>query len=155
MKLTRSERREPGDWTPFNQLTRLRDEINRLFEPTFGDWGRSSLYEGWTPAIDLFEDKDQISVKAELPGLKKEDIDVSVEGDNLCICGERKHEEEHGKKGENYRSERYFGRFYRNITLPHAVDAQKVSASYKDGILTVTIPKSEQAKRKQIAVQVS
>jgi HSP20 family protein len=151
MKLTRSQRRELGQWSPFDQLTRLRDEINRIFEPS--DWRMSSLSDGWSPALDMFEDKDSVTVKTELPGLKKEDIDVSIEGDTLCICGERKHEEEHGK-GENYQSERYFGRFYRNVTLPYAVDASKVNASYRDGVLTVTLPKSEEAKRKQIAVQV-
>jgi len=104
--------------------------------------------------VDDFEDKDNVIVKAELPGMKKEDIEVTLAGDMLSISGERKEEKE-SKDAENYRSERYFGRFQRSVTLPHQVDPNKIQASYKDGILTVTLPKSEEAKRKQIEVKVS
>jgi HSP20 family protein len=158
MKLTRSQRRTLGQWSPFDQLTRLRDEIDRFFESPRGmrsAGGISSpMFEGWAPSIDLFEDKDNVTVKAELPGMKKEDIDVSLEGRTLSICGERREEKEEGK-GTAHRSERYYGKFYRSVELPSAVDQGKIKASYKDGLLTVTMPKTEEAKRKQIAVQVS
>jgi HSP20 family protein len=156
MKLTRSQRQNTGQWSPFGQLTRLRDEVNRFFEsPPRSGWEMTSpLFEGWSPSIDLFEDKESITVKAEVPGMKKEDIDVSLEDRTLSICGERREEKEEGK-GTTHRSERFYGKFYRSVELPSAVDQGKIKASYKDGILTVTMPKSEEAKRKQIDVQVS
>lgn len=113
-----------------------------------------SLFGGWEPNIDVYDDKDKITVKAEVPGMKKEDIEVSVEGNVLTIAGERKEEhEEH--KGEAFRSERYFGRFERSVSLSEAVDPGKVQANYKDGVLTITLPKSEQQKAKQIEVKSS
>ena len=93
-------------------------------------------------------------LKAELPGMKKEDIDISLQGDVLTLSGERK-EEETFDKAETYRSERFLGKFQRSLTLPVTVSADKVQASYKDGILTVTLPKAEEAKPKQIEVKVS
>ena len=91
-------------------------------------------------------------MRAEMPGMKKADIDVTVVGDTLTIAGERKQEEER-KEGEVYRSERYLGRFQRSITLPSEVDVNKVQATYKDGVLTINVAKSEQAKRKQIEIK--
>jgi len=139
----------------FSELGRIRNEINRLFEEPFGfTTPATALYEGWSPAVDVYEDKDKITVRAEMPGLKKEDIEVSVVGDTLMITGERKQEEE--RREENtYRAERYFGRFQRSITLPTLVESNKIQASYKDGVLTITCPKSEEAKRKQIEVKTS
>jgi len=87
-----------------------------------------------------------------LPGMKREDIDVALDGNTLTLSGERKQEEEK-REGESYRSERYFGRFQRSITLPTEVQANKIEAAYKDGVLTVTLPKSEEAKPKQIPVK--
>jgi len=153
MQLTRSQRRELGDWSAGTQLSRLRNQINRLFEFPFGEAGPSSL-EAWSPAVDVFENKDNIIVKAEAPGMRKEDIEVSVEGNTLSICGERREQKEEGQGTANYRSERYFGRFYRSVPLPSAVDTGKVNAKYQDGILTVTLPKTEEAKRKKIEIQV-
>jgi HSP20 family protein len=161
MKLTRRQKRDVGetsyreDWSPFNQLTRLRDEINRLFQAPFGQSeSRTGLFQGWGPPFDMYEDKDKFTVTAELPGMKKEDIEIAFSGNTLTISGERKKEEEH-KGAQNYRSERYFGRFQRNIVLPQAVDSGKITAGYKDGLLTVTLPKTEEAKRKQIEVQIT
>lgn len=102
----------------------------------------------------MFQDKDNVFVKAELPGMKKEEIEISLHDGILSIGGERKHEAE-SRKGDSFRSERYFGRFHRSVTLPTAVDSTKVKAAYKDGILTVTLPKAEEAKPKQIQVNVS
>jgi HSP20 family protein len=135
------------------ELNRLRREIDRLFEEPFSLLAPStSFFEGWTPAVDIYEDNDKYVVKAELPGMKKEDIEVSLDGNTLSLSGERKQEEEK-QEGENYRSERFFGRFQRSITLPAPVQAVKIEAAYKDGILTVTLPKAEEAKPKQIQVK--
>jgi len=157
MSLIRYQSPELANWTPFDRLSSLRDEVNRLFDvsqPGFGSARDSSLFSGWTPALDVYQDKDNVFVKAELPGMKKEDIDISLEKGMLSISGERKHEKESGE-GENYRSERYFGKFHRSITLPTAIEAAKVTAAYTDGVLTVTLPKAEEAKPKQIEVNVS
>jgi HSP20 family protein len=153
MTLTRWQRPALSTtYDPFEQLSHLREEVNRLFESPFG--GLTQAFNEWSPAIDLYEDKNNVVVKAELPGMKKEEIDVSLREGALTISGERKFEHEEGKKGETYRSERFFGRFQRSVMLPTEVDESKVSAAYKDGILTITLPKSEKAKPKQIEVSV-
>ena len=145
-----------GALSPFNEINRIRNEIFRIFEDPFGfaSSAASTLFEGWTPPVDVHEDKDRITVRAELPGMKKENIEVTVVGDTLTISGERKQEEEK-RQGEMYRSERYVGRFQRTISLPTDVDPNKVQATYKDGVLNVVVNKSEQAKRKQIEIQAS
>jgi HSP20 family protein len=131
----------------------LRQEIDRLFEDPFSLLtDNTSFFQDWSPSVDIYEDKDKYVVKAELPGMRRDDIEVSMNGDTLTISGERKQEEEK-KEGQNYRSERFFGRFQRSITLPAEVQANKIDASYKDGILTITLPKSEAAKPKQIPVK--
>jgi HSP20 family protein len=112
------------------------------------------LLSGWTPALDVYEEKDQFTVKTELPGMKREDIDVTFEGGVLNISGERKSETK-TDDADVHRSERYFGRFHRSVSLPATVAADKIKASYKDGILSVTLPKTEEAKPKQIDVTVN
>jgi len=153
--LTRWHRPEVSTWPGFGGLTNLRDEIDRLFEAPLAELTRSSqLLSGWTPAFDVYEDKDNVYVRAELPGMRKEDIDLSLHNGSLSISGERKTEEKL-KDAEVYRSERFFGRFQRTITLPTQVAVDKVKAQYKDGILDVTLPKAEEAKPKHIDVNVS
>ena len=133
-------------------LSRLRDQLSQIFEqPEFAL--TDLLGGGWTPVIDVLEDKDKLIVKAEVPGFKREDLDVSVHENNLLISGERKSEEER-KNGEFYRSERFYGRFHRVISLPYAVEADKIQAQYRDGVLNITLPKTEHAKAKQIEVTV-
>jgi len=134
----------------------LRNEIDRLFDSPLNALSSDSqqFLSGWAPAVDLHEDRDHLVLRAELPGMKKEDIDISLHGDVLTLSGERKEEKEY-EKAETYRSERLLGKFQRTFTLPMAVDASKVQASYKDGILTVHLPKSEEAKPKQIGVKVN
>jgi HSP20 family protein len=127
--------------------------VNRLFDLS-GPSRDSGLFSGWSPALDVLDDKDNLVVKVELPGLKKDEINLSLHDGVLTISGERKHEVEK-KEGQSFRSERYFGKFQRGVTLPTAVDASKVNATYKDGVLTVELPKAEEAKPKQIAVSVS
>ena len=153
--LTRWQRPDLTTWPGFGRLTDLRDEIDRLFEVPLAALGRSSqLLSGWTPALDVYEDKDNVYVRAELPGMKKEEIDLSLHDGTLSISGERKSEDKF-KDAEVYRAERFFGRFQRTVTLPTPVAADKVKAQYKDGILTVTLPKAEEAKPKHIDVNVS
>jgi len=152
MNLIRYEEPELSAWSPFNRLASLRGEMDRLFGLTTPhDLG---LFNGWSPALDIFQDKDDVIVKVELPGMKKEEISISMHEGMLSISGERKLEEETGE-GETYRRERFYGKFHRTMALPTTVNANKVKAAYKDGILTVTLPKAEEAKPKQIEVTVS
>jgi len=154
MNLIRYQRPDLA-WPTFGRLSSLRDELDRLFESPFaGLTNASQLLSGWTPALDVYEDKENFIVKAELPEMKNEDIDVSLHDGSLSISGERKSETKH-EDAEVYRAERFFGRFQRTVTLPAPVAADKVKAQYKDGILTVTLPKTEEAKPKQIDVSVS
>ena len=155
MKLIRRQNADLWSWSPVEQLSTLREEINRLFDSPFGELTRRiDLFNGWTPALDLYEDTDNLIVKAELPGTKREEIDISVHDGTLTISGERKYEEKN-QDAEPYRSERFFGRFHRTLALPKPVQSDKATANYKDGILTVILPKTEEAKPKQIQVNVS
>jgi HSP20 family protein len=154
MKLTRWQSPGALNWPSIGRLTDLRDEIDRFFElPLGGAMQTSPWMSGWTPALDVYEDKDQFTVRAEVPGMKKEEIEVSLHENTLTISGERK-EERQSKEAGLYRSERSFGRFQRAVELPTTVVGQKVKADYRDGILTVTLPKAEEAKPKQISVNV-
>jgi HSP20 family protein len=154
MNLIRYQRPD-SIWPTFGRLSSLRDELDRLFESPWADLANTSqLLSGWTPALDVYEDKENFIVKAELPGMKREDIDVSLHGGALSISGERKSETKH-EDAEVHRTERFSGRFQRTVTLPAVVAADKVKAQYKDGVLTVTLPKTEEAKPKQIDVSVS
>lgn len=155
MNIVRYQSPELSTWSPFDRLSSLRDEMNRLFDVSYpGFGGGADLFSGWSPALDVSQGKDAVFVKVELPGMRKEDIDISLHDGTLTIAGERKHEEEK-KEGELFRSERFFGRFQRSVALPSPVDPGKVKAVYKDGILTVTLPKTEESKPRQIEVSVS
>jgi HSP20 family protein len=155
MNLIRWQRPILSPWSSVGRLSDLRDEIDRLFESPLAELTRTSnVLSGWTPALDVYEQKDHFIVKAELPGMKKEDITVSLHDGSLSISGERKSETKH-EDAEVYRAERFFGRFQRTVTLPAPVAPDKVKAQYKDGVLTVTLPKTEEAKPKQIDVSVS
>jgi HSP20 family protein len=152
--LTRWQRPELATWPTFGRLTNLRDEIDRLFEAPPAELVRNSqLLSGWTPMLDVYEEKDHFTVKAELPGMKKEDIEVAMHEGSLSISGERKSESKH-EDSEVYRAERFFGRFQRTVSLPAPVAVDKIQAQYKDGVLTVTLPKTEEAKPKRIEVNV-
>jgi HSP20 family protein len=142
MKLIQCER--PG-LVSYGRLANLQDELDRLFE---------SPLRAWTPALDVQEDKDNYSVSLELPGLKREDIQVTLNDGALVISGER-NSEKVAEGVEVHRQERFYGKFQRALTLSAPVAADKVKAQYKDGILTVTLPKTEEAKPKQIDVSVN
>ena len=155
MNLIRWQRPVLTPWSNFGRLSDLRDEIDRLFEAPLAELARgSNLLSGWTPALDVYEQKENFILKAELPGMRKEDITVSLHDGSVSISGERKSDTKH-EDSEVYRAERFFGRFQRTVTLPAPVAADKVKAQYKDGVLTVTLPKTEEAKPKQIDVSVS
>ncbi len=148
--VTRWQRPEVSTWPGFGRLTDLREEIDRLFEAPLAELAQTSrILSGWTPALDVYEDKDNLYVRVEVPGMKKEDIEISLHNASLSIAGERKSEESF-KDAEVYRAERFFGRFQRTVTLPSPVATDKVKAHYQDGILTVMLPKTEEAKPKQI-----
>jgi HSP20 family protein len=155
MNIMKWQRPTLSTWPSFGRLANLHDEIDRLFESPLSELTRTSqLLSGWTPALDVFEDKDSFVVKAELPGMKKEDIEVSLHDGALSISGERKTESKR-EDSEVYRSERFFGRFQRSVTLPTTVAADKVKAAYNDGVLTITLPKTEEAKPRKIDVAVN
>jgi HSP20 family protein len=136
-------------WRPFREL----EEWERRFDDLFGGplWRLPVDERGWMPAVDVFEKEDKFVVKAELPGIKEEDIHVSVVGDTLSIKGEKKTETE-VKEEDYYRCERSYGNFYRSIPLPSNVDANRIEASFEHGVLEVTLPKSAKIKPKKIAV---
>jgi HSP20 family protein len=140
MKLVQYQR--PLAWPTFGRLSNLQDELDRLFETPL---------TAWAPALDVHEDKDNFSIRVELPGMKREDIEVTLQDGALVITGERK-EEKVTEGTAVHRQERYYGKFSRALTLPTAVAGDKVKAQYKDGILTVTLPKAEEAKPKAISV---
>lgn len=153
MRLARFQRPEMTSWgSTFDQLWNLRDEFNRFFEPMNGGGTGLDALNAWAPALDLYEDKDNILVKAEVPGMRKEDIEISLHENTLTIAGERKNEKKY-EGSKTAREERFYGRFQRSFVLPKTVDAGKVKASYQDGILTVTLPKTAESKPRQIQVQ--
>jgi len=139
----------------FHDFENLQQEMNRLFDFTLHKplVSPQGALPYWTPAIDIIEEQDNVKVRADLPGIKKDEIEVAVENDVLTIKGEKKNEKEIKEK-DYVRSERYYGAFHRSFTLPSAVDASKVNATYKDGVLEITLPKKEEAKSKQIKVDI-
>lgn len=161
-KAKEKETRAVTPWRPFMDLARWEREMDRMMEDFFGRRARPWWPERWfktdsgeigLPAVDIFEDKDDIVVKAELPGMSKDDIVVNLTDSTLTIKGEKKKEEE--VKEENYyRSERSYGSFIRTLELPKEVQADKVKASFKNGVLEVRMPKTEEAKTKEIRVKV-
>jgi HSP20 family protein len=141
-------------WDPFRELATVQDRMNRLFQDSFG----TSREEGLTtaafaPAVDIYEDEHNITLKVEVPGIEEKDIDVRLENNTLTIRGERKFEKE--EKEENYRRvERQYGSFSRFFTLPNIVDSENVDASYDKGVLEIRLGKKAEAKPKQIKVNV-
>ena len=158
MSLIRYQTPSSVMWPSLNRWANLRDDLDTLLELPFlmGSGRQAQLFSGWTPALDLYQNNDNVVAVVELPGMRKEDIEISLHDGTLTIGGERKSETGDNGNGENAaRTERFTGKFRRAVTLPTRVDANKVNASYKDGILTVTLPKAEEAKPKQIQVNVS
>ena len=137
----------PADWMP--RLSSLHEKIDQLFD-TPAAWSGN-----WGPAIDVFLDKDNVYVEVELPGMKKEDIEINFQDGVLSVSGERKEEKTAGAEGEACHRERFYGKFYRAVSMPTKVNAETITANYKDGILTVQLPKAAEVKARQINVTVS
>ena len=130
----------------------LQERLNRIFSDSgIRRWGGEETMGNWAPLCDIYEEGDNIVVKAELPGVNRDEIDVQVENNVLTLRGERKREQD--VKSDNlYRTERYYGTFSRSFTLPVSVDRERIKAEYRDGVLRVTLPKVEAAKPRRIQV---
>ena len=143
-------------WEPLRDLVSAQRDFDRLFRAAFSPAmaeGESST-RTWAPPVDIYEDGDNLVLKAELPGINPEDVEVRVEENNLYLKGERKFEKE--VKEENYhRVERAYGNFARTFSLPNTVDSEKVTANFMDGVLTLTLPKKEESKPKTIKINVT
>jgi HSP20 family protein len=142
-------------WRPFGrELSTLRKEMDDLFSRLFGEFPLvRRVGVEWAPRVDVSETKDSFIVKAELPGLEAKDVNVSISGDVLTIRGEKKREEEE-KDEHHYYAERYYGSFERSLRLSTSVQADKVEATFEKGILKITLPKVEEAKKKEIEIKV-
>lgn len=154
MRLMRVSGPEIWGLNPFDRLSQLGQEINRLLEGGPGQPARpGEHFTGWAPALDLLEDQENLVARVELPGIDRRDLNVAVHEGVLNISGERKREAVADAE-DCYRRERYHGRFHRSVTLPKPVKLDAIKASYKDGLLTVTLPKTEEARPRQINVSV-
>lgn len=141
------------EWSPFEGLDLFRNGFNQLFDWPFDGKFFDMADDGtWTPRVDVTEDSDRFQVRVDLPGMKKEEIQVTIDGNTLTVHGERAQEKETKDSGV-YRQERFTGKFSRSLVLPAKVDAQKVEATYNDGVLQITVAKSDAAKPKQIPIQ--
>jgi HSP20 family protein len=135
-------------WTPFSFMRRFGEEMDRLFDdfgfggslavPSFGTLGRQAF--DWSPQTEIFERDNQLVIRADLPGLTKDDVNVNIEDNRITIWGERRSEHKEENKGGYYRSERSYGSFYRSIPLPEGIDADKTTANFNNGVLEITMP---------------
>src|SRR6184192_254680 len=142
-------------WEPFREFFTLQDRMNRLFRESYNEPGRdeSLVASGFAPAVDVYEDEHNVTLKIEVPGIDEKDIDVRIENNTLTVHGERNFEKE--EKEENYRRiERQYGSFTRSFTLPSTVDPNNVQANYEKGVLKIKLAKKAEAKPKQIKVNV-
>jgi HSP20 family protein len=139
---------------PFRGISTLQDQFNRLFNESFRNHPEESALTTWAPAVDIYETPNELVVKADLPDVNEKDIDVRVENNLLTIRGERKFEKSVSE--ENYlRVERTYGAFSRSFSLPNTVNPESIGAEYKNGVLTVTLPKREESKPRQVKVTVN
>jgi HSP20 family protein len=162
VKEREKERKGIAPWQPFSEMARWEREMERVFDDFLGRRFRPLWGEHWwpvsdsgagVPALDLYEEKDEIVAKVELPGIEKGDIEVHISDNLLTVKGEKKKEEE-TKKEDYYRLERSYGSFSRSVELPAEVHGEKAQASFKNGVLEIRLPKSEEAKKKETRVKV-
>ena len=142
-------------WDPFREFTTVQDRLNRLFRDSYGSEGRDEALttSAFAPAVDVYEDEHNVTLKVQVPGIDEKDIDIRIENNTLTLHGERKFEKE--EKEENFRRvESSYGSFTRSFSLPQTVDAEKVTANYDKGVLKIMLPKKAEAKPKQIKVNV-
>ncbi len=138
-------------WDPYRELSSFADRFNRAFSPLTSREREEDILGAWMPPVDISEDKDKITLTAELPGFQEDQVDIQMEGGVLTIRGERKLEEE--KEGRNYhRVERSYGQFVRSFTLPNNVDRDQIRASFHNGLLEIEMPKREEARPRQIKI---
>lgn len=138
-------------WDPFRDLMSIQGDLNELFGRAFGQ-GEAARGASWAPVLDVFEDKDRFVIKVELPGLGPDDVDISVEEGTLTVSGERRFYQEM-EEGGFHRIERRFGTFARSLNLPSTADPDRIEASFDAGVLTITVPKKEEAKPRKIQVK--
>jgi HSP20 family protein len=142
-------------WEPLRELSSLQNEMNRLFNTVFdapsGGAGNGGTLRRWVPAMDLLETADHFVLRADLPGMTQEDVNIELEDSTLTVSGERKSEHEERQEGF-YRVERAFGSFSRSLTLPQGVDGDAVTASFDNGVLEIRIPKPEERKPRRISI---
>lgn len=140
-------------YDPFRELRSLQDEVNRVFSSSFNRSGETGLGRGaWNPSVDIFENKDQVVLEAELPGISPDDVNISVENNVLTIHGERRFEKK--DEGDNFhRVERSYGSFTRSFTLPPTVSSENVTANFDNGILRLELQKREEAKPRRIEIK--
>jgi HSP20 family protein len=140
--------------TPFRGVSTLQDQIHRLFNDAFERTGEESNLTAWAPAVDIYENEHELVVKADLPDIDPKELDIRVENNILSIRGERKFDKDANQ--ENYlRVERAYGSFSRSFSLANTVNSEAIKADYSNGVLTLSIPKREEAKPKQIKVNVA
>ena len=141
-------------WDPFRDITTLRARMNRIFEDSMPRATETESHAGsWWPPVDIFEKEDSLVLEAELPGLKKEDLDIQIENNNRTLRGERKHQME-TKEQDYYRIERSYGTFVRSFSLPTTIQRDRITAAMKDGVLQIVLPKAEEAKPKKVDVKI-
>jgi HSP20 family protein len=139
---------------PFLNLSSLQEQVNRMFENAFPGRADSSAMTAWAPSVDIYETENELVLKADLPDVSEKDLDIRVENNMLTIRGERKFEQK--VKEENYlRIERTYGSFSRSFSLPNTINTEAIKADYKNGVLTVEIPKRAESKPKQVKVNVT
>ncbi len=143
-------------WNPFQEFENLLERYNKSGARNLGTRMDNDLnFADWAPSVDIEEDKDKYLIRADLPGVKKENIDVKLENGVLSIRGEKRSESETGEGTRNHRKERFYGTFARSFTLPDSVQSDAVEAHYKDGVLSLTVPKAEEAKPKASDIKIS
>ena len=141
-------------WNTFQGLNGLQEQVNRLFDTSFPGRADNSALTTWAPAVDIYETENELVVKADLPDVNEKDLDVRIENNTLTIRGERKFEKKVSE--ESYlRVERTYGSFSRSFSLPNTVNSEAIKAEYKNGVLTVELPKRAESKPKQIKVSVT
>jgi HSP20 family protein len=141
-------------WEPFRNISSLQEQVNRLFEGSFPSRGDESTLTAWSPSVDVYETENELVLKADLPEMNEKDLDIRLENNMLTIRGERKFEQK--VKEENFlRMERAYGSFSRSFSLPNTVNTEAVKAEYKDGVLSLTLPKRAESKPKQVKITVT
>jgi HSP20 family protein len=140
-------------WDPFRNLSTLQEQVNRLFETSYRGRNDNSALTTWAPAVDIYETENELVLKADLPDVNEQDLDIQIENNMLTIRGERKFD--HEVKEDNYlRIERTYGAFSRSFSLPNTVNPEAIKAEYKNGVLRVELPKRAESKPRQVKVNV-